>query len=136
MKQILPENTISIAFVAFKYINDYIVDILLNKAPSVNSAGLANIELDLIMVFNVCETSLKEIDGFEYKDNPIYLTFSLGLRECFRLLRQLLDLFLVGPFNEFADPNIRAKKYFCLDPKRLIPLMDKYKVTLCYAPKL
>ena len=63
MKQILPENTISIAFVAFKYINDYIMDILINKATAVNSAGLANLELDLIMVFNVCETSLKEIDG-------------------------------------------------------------------------
>ncbi len=75
MKQILPENTISIAFVAFKYINDYIVDILLNKAPSVNSAGLANIELDLISIFNVCETSLKEIDGnYEKFDRSKTLT--------------------------------------------------------------
>jgi len=112
MKQILPENTASIAFVAFKYINDYIMDILINKSTTVNSAGLANLELDLISVFNVCETSLKEIDG---------------LRECFRSLRQLLDLFLVGPFSEFADPDTRSKKYFCLDPKKLIPLMDKYK---------
>ena len=77
MKQILPENTISIAFVAFKYINDYIVDILLNKAPSVNSAGLANIELDLIMVFNVCETSLKEIDGIQVKFSSLNLSLRL-----------------------------------------------------------
>lgn len=63
MKQILPDNTISIAFVAFKYINDYLMDLLINHPKVFNVAGLANLELDLIGVFNVCETSLKEFDG-------------------------------------------------------------------------
>jgi len=64
MKQILPENTVSIAFVAFKYINDFIMDLLIHKVTEINSAGLANLDYDLISIFNVCETSLKEIDGF------------------------------------------------------------------------
>jgi len=63
MKQILPDNTVSIAFVAFKHINDFIMDLLINKITQINSAGLANLDYDLISVFNVCETSLKEIDG-------------------------------------------------------------------------
>ena len=63
MKQILPDNTASIAFVAFKYMNDYFLDLVMNKTTLVNLAGLANLELDLISVFNVCETSLKEFSG-------------------------------------------------------------------------
>ncbi len=66
MKQILSENAVRIAFVAFKHINDFIIDLLINKVTFINSAGLANLDLDLISVFNVCETSLKEIDGLTF----------------------------------------------------------------------
>lgn len=63
MKQILPEHTSSIAFVAFKHINDYLLSLLLTQVTTFNQAGLANLDLDLISVFNICETSLKDIEG-------------------------------------------------------------------------
>mgnify|MGYP002620296324 FL=1 len=54
----------------------------------------------------------------------------LGLKDCLREVRQLLDLFMVGPISEYLDLRIRRTKYYNIDPKKLIIIMEKYKVEL------
>jgi Exocyst complex subunit Sec15-like. len=63
MKTILPTTVSSIAFIAFRFVNDTIMDILLNHVKSFNIAGLANLELDIMHVFDFCGTALVEFDG-------------------------------------------------------------------------
>lgn len=66
MKSILPSTVSSIAFIAFRFINDTIMEILLTHVKSFNIAGLANLELDIMHVFDACGTVLAEFDGKGY----------------------------------------------------------------------
>eukprot|EP01016_Furgasonia_blochmanni_P017142 TRINITY_DN2002_c0_g1_i6.p1 TRINITY_DN2002_c0_g1~~TRINITY_DN2002_c0_g1_i6.p1 ORF type:complete len:325 (-),score=68.23 TRINITY_DN2002_c0_g1_i6:139-1113(-) len=115
MKIILPDYTRTLAYLTFKHINNLIFDVLLQKVKNFNIAALYNLELDLIYMFNCAGNFFKEYEN---------------LMDCLRELRQFLDMFLIGHPNEYVDLKIRGQKYYHLDPRKMIPILDKYKKTV------
>ena len=130
LKEIHPEIVSGLVYFGFKFINQFIMDVIVNQVTEFNMIAMVNLEYDIVYLFDVCATTFRR---YESKSPHIKLfatklNNSIDLRECLREVRQLLDLFLVGKPVELLDLHLRHTKYSHLKIEKLITIFPKYKV--------
>ena len=113
LRLISPDIITSISFVVFRHIHETMMNILFNAPKKFNIGWISQMDRDYYVLFNFCSEKLKDVQG---------------LKDMFRELRQLIDLFLIGPMLDLADPEKRKKTYDSLDGRKVLGFLERYDV--------
>jgi len=112
LNQINGDIVPSLCYLSFKHINYLYMMALQNTVKEFNMLGIVNLEYDIVYMFAMCGSIFKEYEN---------------LRECLREIRQFMDLFTNGHVNDLLNLQERTKKYYALNIKTVIPILEKYK---------